>query len=95
MAIVDCLLDCAGGVSWAEGGDAEKAHWDELLTFLFVLLAHPFAKLRKYVAEQLYITCLDNDAVVKDPAKYDDACSHCQVTGSAAMWALCETILLQ
>ena len=50
-------------------------HWDELLTFIFLMLAHSFPKVRRYVAEQLYVAILDNDGIVKDDAKYEDASS--------------------
>ncbi|GMH52927.1 hypothetical protein TL16_g01338 [Triparma laevis f. inornata] len=75
VAIVDVLIDLTAEIKWSGADDEDKAYFDEVLTFAFALLGHPFPKVRKYVAEQLYVAILENEGVVKDDSKYDNACS--------------------
>jgi len=70
-AIVDVLIDFLGHGMRVEGREMAGTPGMSL-KFLMILLAHPFPKIRKFVAEQLYVVVLENEEVVAEDGRVDE-----------------------
>jgi len=66
VAVVDVLVGIAGKIDRGEDSENEIKVYDEVVGFLLMLMCHPFPKVRKYCAEQLYSAVLVNEDIVRE-----------------------------